>query len=123
MSSTTDHVFEIEMLSGPNDGEVVKFDVAEVSVGREKGSVLALMSDSVVSRKHAKIRYFDEDRITIEDLGSSFGTFVNGEKISGRRAVGQADIMCVGRTEFVCRPAAKGDAPAELTQMAEQTAT
>ena len=52
----------------------------ELIIGRSSELEMVLIED-MVSRHHAKITTTN-DEITIEDLGSTNGTFVNGEKIT-----------------------------------------
>jgi pSer/pThr/pTyr-binding forkhead associated (FHA) protein len=51
----------------------------EIIIGRSSDLDMVLVED-MVSRKHAKITT-DESVVTIQDLGSTNGTFVNGEKV------------------------------------------
>jgi hypothetical protein len=51
----------------------------EIIIGRSSDLDMVLVED-MVSRKHAKITT-DETAVTIQDLGSTNGTFVNGEKV------------------------------------------
>jgi pSer/pThr/pTyr-binding forkhead associated (FHA) protein len=51
----------------------------EIIIGRSSDLDMVLVED-MVSRKHAKITT-DETVVTIQDLGSTNGTFVNGEKV------------------------------------------
>jgi len=51
----------------------------EIVIGRSSDLDMVLVED-MVSRKHAKI-VTDEKGVAIQDLGSTNGTFVNGEKI------------------------------------------
>lgn len=54
------------------------------------------LSDDVVSRKHAKITV-QGDTVSLEDLGSTNGTFVNGTKIT-KTSVSTDDAILVGLT-------------------------
>jgi pSer/pThr/pTyr-binding forkhead associated (FHA) protein len=51
----------------------------EIIIGRSSDLDMVLVED-MVSRKHAKITT-DDHAVTIQDLGSTNGTFVNGEKV------------------------------------------
>ncbi|MES1205778.1 MAG: DUF4388 domain-containing protein [Pseudomonadota bacterium] len=51
----------------------------EIIIGRSSDLDMVLVED-MVSRKHAKIST-DDHVVTIQDLGSTNGTFVNGEKV------------------------------------------
>jgi hypothetical protein len=65
----------------------------EIIIGRSSDLDMVLVED-MVSRKHAKITTTDGD-IFIQDLGSTNGTFVNGEKIS-RSRLQEGDRILVG---------------------------
>jgi len=62
----------------PNEGTEHPADAGR-TIGREGCDVN--ISDPEVSRRHASIRRLDDDAVAIEDLGSTNGTFVNGERI------------------------------------------
>src|SRR5262245_23417478 len=51
----------------------------EIIIGRSSELDMVVVED-MVSRKHAKITT-DDKTVTIADLGSTNGTFVNGEKV------------------------------------------
>ena len=55
----------------------------QILIGRSSDLDMVLVED-MVSRKHARIS-MQGDQIWIEDLGSTNGTFVNGEKIKRAR--------------------------------------
>ena len=56
----------------------------------------AVVDDRSLSRKHARLASTSEG-ITLEDLGSTNGTWINGERISGRAAkVGFGDVLRLG---------------------------
>ena len=66
----------------------------EIIIGRSSDLDMVLVED-MVSRRHAKITSTDGD-IFIQDLGSTNGTFVNGEKIAGRARLTEGDRILVG---------------------------
>ncbi len=65
------------------------------TVGREGCDVT--LEDTDVSRRHAEIRH-EGDAVVVEDLGSTNGTFVNGERISGARPLSEGDEVRFGDT-------------------------
>lgn len=72
----------LKLIVKDNEGGEAQFPVVgELIIGREDDCQI-ILSDQKVSRKHAKV-YAEFDEAFIEDLGSSNGTKVNGEKITG----------------------------------------
>jgi hypothetical protein len=65
----------------------------EIIVGRSSELDMVLVED-MVSRRHARIECSPE-QIVIEDLGSTNGTFVNGEKIK-RATLKEGDRVLIG---------------------------
>jgi hypothetical protein len=73
----------------PVDGELV--------LGRERDSADLVLDDPGVSRRHARV-LSDGGGVIVEDLGSSNGTYVNGERISGPVELGAGDELQIGAT-------------------------
>jgi FHA domain len=73
----------------PVDGELI--------LGREDGSADLVIDDPGVSRCHARL-ITDAGGVIVEDLGSSNGTYVNGERISGPVEVATGDEVQLGAT-------------------------
>lgn len=69
-----------------------------LTIGRDASNVIRL-SDDEVSRQHAVIK-FDEDKIHIEDLHSSNGTFVNGVAVDTCELT-KGDHLRIGQTFFL----------------------
>jgi len=80
------------------DGSVYIVMDGEQAVGREEGSGLALAGESSVSRTHAKLTRTG-DAVTIEDAGSTNGTFVNGQRLSGPQALSHGDSVQFGAVQ------------------------
>jgi Domain of unknown function (DUF4388)/Inner membrane component of T3SS, cytoplasmic domain len=74
-------------------GEYPLTDSGVVVIGRASGLDLVLAED-MVSRKHARLA-IGPGAITVDDLGSMNGTFVNGEKVS-RATLKEGDRLLIG---------------------------
>ncbi len=71
----------------------------KITVGRGAGTDLALAWDSEVSRVHAELLRIGDDWVLVDDGLSSNGTFVNGDKIEGRRRLFDGDSLRFGDTD------------------------
>lgn len=76
----------------PREFELVK---SELVIGRDESVDLPITSPAI-SRRHAKFTR-EGDGFVLEDLGSSNGTFVNGQKLSGRHTLKSGDEIRLGR--------------------------
>lgn len=65
--------------TGKFAGRVYEFAVPKTTVGRGDQNTLTI-HDSSVSHAHCEIHAYDQD-VIVRDLGSSNGTFVNGERL------------------------------------------
>src|SRR5450432_3831992 len=86
--------YVLRFISGKYQGG--EFPIAtdkQIIVGRSSDLDMVLVAD-MVSRKHARIA-MQADQIWIEDLGSTNGTFVNGEKIK-RARLKEGDRVLIG---------------------------
>jgi FHA domain-containing protein len=83
----------------------------EVVIGRE-GADLTI-ADPEISRRHARLRPVDGG-VEIEDLGSTNGTFVNGERLAAPVRITTGASMDVGdsRIALELEPKAEAAAPA-----------
>ncbi len=88
----------------------------ELVIGRAVSGEGKLEDDIELSRRHARIFRNESGQLTIEDLGSANGTFLNGERVQGPRVLTVGDSVRVGSTTLelidTARPAASPAAPA-----------
>lgn len=66
----------------------------EIIIGRGSEFDMVLEED-MVSRRHAKLSTF-HGRLVLEDLGSTNGTFVNGQRLSARARLNAGDKVLIG---------------------------
>ncbi|WP_322751809.1 MULTISPECIES: FHA domain-containing protein [unclassified Frankia] len=89
---------------GTGKQQVVNLTAAVgVTVGRGPGSDVRLAWDSKVSRLHAQFQQIGTNWILIDGGLSRNGTFVNGERLVGRRRLGDGDVILVGSTSLTYR--------------------
>lgn len=70
----------------------------ELTVGRSEATDICLASDADVSRVHAELELIGGSWAVTDDGLSRNGTFVNDERIRGRRRLHDGDLITVGRT-------------------------
>lgn len=107
----------IAVMSGPQDGAVLPFetraepdDPTEITIGRREGCDICLSYDSQVSREHAILTY-DGERFWLEDTRSTNGTYVRGDKITGRVEIAPGELFRIGRTWLRVEPVAHFNSP------------
>jgi pSer/pThr/pTyr-binding forkhead associated (FHA) protein len=94
---------ELFVIEGPDAGRSFTLGPQSV-IGRDPTAAVNL-ADEEVSRRHAIVS-LDQGRASIEDLGSSNGTFVDSAQISDQTALLPGQRMRVGRTVLELRAAA-----------------
>ena len=86
-------------------GHTLELRNGAVVVGRSSTCHIVL-DDGLVSRRHAQFVVSSKTAI-IEDFGSVNGVYLNGERISGQRALRDGDRVQIGKQDFVLRSATK----------------
>jgi pSer/pThr/pTyr-binding forkhead associated (FHA) protein len=69
-----------------------------LSVGRAPSNDVALPWDTEVSRAHALLERVGDSWTLVDDGLSHNGSFVNGDRVHGRRRLEDGDTISVGRT-------------------------
>jgi pSer/pThr/pTyr-binding forkhead associated (FHA) protein len=87
-------IFQVTMRSGPTPGKTFLLEKEETSLGRDLANDISI-SDPEVSRRHARF-VMQDDNIFVEDLGSTNGTFLNGERISAMQQLRAGDVITFG---------------------------
>jgi pSer/pThr/pTyr-binding forkhead associated (FHA) protein len=89
----------LKVLTYDGRSEVVKIAGADVVLGRA-ASIPFLLQDEELSRKHARLSVNHQGRLTLEDLNSANGTFVNEEQVHGHRVLKPNDCVRIGKTQL-----------------------
>ena len=81
----------------PQDTQGTEYPLEEeMFLGRDEECEITI-SDSFTSHRHARI-FLQENTLYLEDLTSTNGTFVNGEKIEKPHLLEQRDRIQIGNT-------------------------
>jgi hypothetical protein len=94
MSSKQSYTFNLTVQSGPTAGQTFTIQDYPQTIGRGAGSDIVI-PDKTLSRQHARIQATDRGCV-VEDLGSTNGTFVNGQRITSPTLVRPGDTLQVG---------------------------
>jgi diguanylate cyclase (GGDEF)-like protein len=86
------------VLAGTAVGEMYKIDTEQTIIGRGQKAQIRLMDDGI-SREHAQL-VIQGDRVLLEDLGSTNGTYCNGLKVDRKELV-DGDKILVGSTTIL----------------------
>jgi pSer/pThr/pTyr-binding forkhead associated (FHA) protein len=93
----------LEIVEGDDAGRQTPLE-GSIEIGRE-GSTGLPIDDEQASRRHTRVTA-EGDHALVEDLGSTNGTYLNGQPIEGQRTLRPGDRLRVGLTIFELRTAA-----------------
>ncbi|MBN2044691.1 MAG: FHA domain-containing protein [Anaerolineales bacterium] len=86
--------YQLVLRVGPSPGKVFPLMKNEVTIGRDINNEIVI-NDAEVSRKHCRLT-MAEDSFSIEDLGSTNGTWINERRISGRHILRNGETVRLG---------------------------
>jgi pSer/pThr/pTyr-binding forkhead associated (FHA) protein len=72
-----------------------------LTIGRSATNDVALHWDAEVSRVHASLERLGEEWTFVDDGASHNGSFIDAERVVGRRRLRHGDVILVGRTKVV----------------------
>jgi hypothetical protein len=84
-------------VSGPHAGQSIPLLQTTLTIGREHDNNIEI-KDPDVARYHARILN-ERGEFVVEDMASSTGTWVNGERAQ-RATLGHGDVIRIGQTEI-----------------------
>jgi len=88
--------FRLTMAQGPTPGKVFELVKDILTIGRDVSNDVVI-NDAEVSRHHARLTR-QVGGYMLEDLSSTNGTFVNGQRLIGPRPLGRGDTVGLGET-------------------------
>src|SRR4051794_6664156 len=90
---------KLQIESGPQQGQSVEVTGDRFLIGRGADGQLTLQ-DTEASRRHALLRPQPDGSAVLEDMGSTNGTFVNGQRITGPVQLSGGEKLKIGETEM-----------------------
>jgi predicted component of type VI protein secretion system len=91
MAETT---YQLIMSAGPTPSKAFPLEKNEIFIGRDLTNDIVI-NDAEISRRHARLVRQDEGYV-VEDLGSTNGTFVNGQRLTGPYFLRSGETITLG---------------------------
>lgn len=86
--------YRLVVRQGPIPGQIFELNKGEISIGRDISNDFVI-NDAEVSRKHAQLT-LEGDRYKIEDLNSTNGTYIDGQRLIGPHVLAIGEIIMFG---------------------------
>lgn len=102
--------FRLVVRRGPQPNQVYELNKDIITVGRDITNDITI-NDPEVSRHHMRFTR-GAGGFTLEDLGSTNGTFVNGQRLTGAKPLSSGDMIGLGETVTLQYELARGMAAA-----------
>lgn len=82
-----------------SSGSSIPLNSEPVTIGRADRNDVVLGGDEFASSQHARVEARG-DGVWVQDLESTNGTYVNGERVHGARRISPGDVLRVGETDL-----------------------
>jgi len=86
--------FRLIVRRGPQPNQSYELNKDIVTLGRDITNDIVI-NDAEISRRHARLT-FQGGKYVLEDLGSTNGTFVNGQRLAGPRVLKAGEVVSFG---------------------------
>lgn len=108
-------VHTLAKLIDQNSGTIIDIDHWETSIGKSRSNDITLAFPQI-NRFHAVISKKRKEWIIADTSVKANGVLINGEKIDGRQAIENGDIITIGSVElkFVCDEALSSQSKQQL---------
>src|SRR3954464_2623764 len=97
----------LKVTAGNAQGQDISLE-QELVIGRSTPGAGSLGGDSEISRVHARVFRDASGQLTVEDLGSTNGTFVHGNRISAPTPLGPGEEVRFGQPPLSVEGGAAG---------------
>jgi hypothetical protein len=94
-------VGRLVVVSSPSldEGDIYPLGVTPVSVGRAETNDVTIRRDEYASARHARFEPRREG-VYVDDVGSTNGTYVNGERVDHEQLLAPGDVVRIGETDL-----------------------
>ena len=86
--------YRLVVRQGPVPGQVFELNKTEIAIGRDISNDFVI-NDAEVSRRHARLT-LEGERYKIEDLNSTNGTYIDGQRLIGPHLMAIGEIIMFG---------------------------
>jgi pSer/pThr/pTyr-binding forkhead associated (FHA) protein len=104
--------FRLVLRAGPTPGKAFPLEKDEMFIGREANNDITI-NDPEVSRRHARL-FVQGGNMILEDLGSTNGTSVNGQRLTGPYVLRAGEIITLGEKITLLFESVANDANATM---------
>jgi hypothetical protein len=92
-----DALYYLTVIEGPAIGSSFPVVDGEHTIGRSSKSSMQIETDTEISRQHVKV-VLHQGSLTVEDLGSTHGSFLNNNRLRGTVSLAPGDMIKLGAT-------------------------
>ncbi len=110
--------FRFVIKTGPNPGMVFELSKDVLLIGRDVTNDIVI-GDAEISRQHARLTRTPGGHV-LEDLGSTNGSFVNGERLMAPRVLNPGDLVGMGENVTMTFDATAPEAAATVASPADE---